>query len=158
MHIERLTKLAEWLEAGGKHELVHFDMTSGIRFSEEVEMERLTPEEINACGSSCCIAGAAVQFFNNPVAMIRAAIEDNDMYDTTEVPWHTVKEEAAELLELDSDVASWLFEPNYYAHIVDHYNLGAFNDPAWAARTIRHLIATGEVNWKAMKEAPCASA
>lgn len=63
MQTERLLALACWLENGAKHIGKHqtvFDMSVGIRVNEPVGEYDFDP---NACGTACCVAGAAVQFF-----------------------------------------------------------------------------------------------
>lgn len=65
MQTERLLALANWLEGGAKHSLrigkrdVVFDMSVGIRVMAEVGQDF----DPNACGTACCVAGAAVEFF-----------------------------------------------------------------------------------------------
>lgn len=65
MHIERLTALANWLEGGAQHKLrignrdVVFDMNVGIKPLAGVG-EEFDP---SSCGTACCVAGAAVEFF-----------------------------------------------------------------------------------------------
>lgn len=143
MNEERLNILAEWLEGGAQHERITFDMSTGLAYDEIVELD---PNKIAQCGSSCCIAGAAVQFFNNPPAMIETALKKRDINESkTEIPWWTVKEEAASLLDLDVKTAHLLFEP------AGGEKLAEYNDPYWAGRVIRRLIATGEVDWDACK-------
>lgn len=116
MDIERLNIIAEWLEAGAPHKdgVDGFDMLS---FIEE------TP-----CGTTCCIGGAAIQFFG-----------DSD----TSFP----DDHAQALLGLDSDVADMLF---YGGMTWDGRGEAVpLEDitPAWAARCIRKLMETGEVDW-----------
>lgn len=146
MNIERLTAIAEWLENGAPH--VRFDMSKG--FAIEVDPNDVT----NVCGTSCCLAGAAVQFFDAPkekTEELLTEVKDNeDLEDDNyfvEYEWENIFNEAMQLLGLDHETAYALFRPdNGYG------GLDRFNDPAWAARTIRHLIATGEVDWAATKE------
>lgn len=65
LQTERLEALANWLEGGAKHSLrignrkVVFDMRVGIRVMADIG-EDFDPNE---CGTACCVAGAAVQFF-----------------------------------------------------------------------------------------------
>ncbi len=118
MNIERLIEIAEWLEAGAPHKgNVHgFSMES---------FERYDPK----CGTVCCIAGAANQFFGARLA--------NDPC--------TGREDlsAADLLGLDGEDRYVLFfPPEGWSQIT----------PAHAARVIRKLIATGEVDWKSTKD------
>lgn len=147
MHTERLTTIAEWLEAGAKHERITFDMNSGIKL-EDADLS--DPESVSSCGSSCCIAGAAVQFFDPASVLARAKVEsvfavDDDDRNFT---WGWVSEHGRSLLGLDERTAEMLFCPWRYS---GEYET-EYSDPAWAARTIRHLIATGEVDWNATRE------
>lgn len=142
MNIELLTKIAEWLEAGGKHEKKSFNMETGIRFHiTDLNLK----DDINDCRTSCCLAGAAVQFGGET-----AKVYDNDgSVDNykPEVNFGLVADEAQELLQLSEEQAEDLFTPNNRLG----KSLSYYNDAAWAARTIRHLIATGEVDWMAVK-------
>ena len=146
MNINRLKQLAEWLEAGAPHERITFDMSKGISFK---VIESFDPKQIMACKTSCCMAGAAVQFFNKPEALLRKELKESpqsfNIGESYELKWLSVKTHAASVLGLDKEKAELLFEPNY------GYDLHKFNDPQWAARTIRHLIATGEVDWLSME-------
>lgn len=147
MNIERLTKLAEWLEAGAKHERITFDMTRGLAFK---ITEDFDPSKAAACATSCCIAGAAVQFFGNVDELVAAdPLPQPHWHRVEEFAWWRVRDEAELLLDLDYTKATSLFEP----HCVYGGGLDDYNDPAWAARTIRRLIATGEVDWEATREA-----
>lgn len=115
MNIERLNIIAEWLEAGAPHKdgVDGFDMRDFIN-------------EYAECGTTCCIAGAAIQFFGGG---------DGGMPE----------DKATALLDLDCTTASNLF----YGGIMTVDGQVDLEDitPAWAARCIRKLIATGEVDW-----------
>lgn len=153
MNRKRLTKLAEWLEAGAEHETITFDMEQGFvrRRLDTTEPYNAKNPSHNRCMTTCCLAGAAVQFFNKPDKMFNAVVlgDDEDQLAQFEqgvdvgVPWHEVKSKAVDLLELEWHQASILFTPD------DEYgiDLSEFSDPAWAARTIRYLLKTGEVDW-----------
>ena len=74
-----------------------------------------------SCGTTCCIGGAAEIFFGLP----------------TNAPWEVLDE----ALGLDEETTNDLFFP---------YEVGdrwSAITPAWAARCIRKLIETGEVDW-----------
>lgn len=147
MNVERLTKLAEWLENGAPHENITFDMTTTIKF------KVFNPEdehETARCGTVCCIAGAAVQFFHEDFEHfvwcgIRRGYVTGDANED-EYSWSLVSDEAMRLLDLPDGTAKRLFAPSFGAELI------RFSDPAWAARTIRHLIATGEVDWQATRQ------
>lgn len=145
MNVDRLTKLAEWLEAGAKHERIAFDMLHGISFVGASPH----PSTVTSCNSSCCIAGASVQFFGNVEALAEADESFGARgYQTTHIDFDLIHGEAAALLDLPWQQSCELFLPGESLH--------EFNDPAWAGRTIRHLIATGEVDWEATR-APLAA-
>lgn len=152
MNRENLTKLAEWLEAGAPHERLVFDMETGITF---YVAEEFDPNELATCGASCCIAGAAIEFFGKPQYLYDDLLieGDRDPKDTgndneISAPWYRVKTMAGQLLDIDPEEAEDLFTPNFRWG----GDLTDYNDPAWAARTIRHLLATGEVNWAATRD------
>lgn len=157
MNIERLTRLAEWLEGGAMHHRINFDMNKGI----SIEEVPPTVEELSACGTSCCIAGAAVQFFDEDFdEWLRGMIAPTDdeleavAGTETEVGWYSVLVKARRLLELSEKQAESLFEPHArHDRFTDRGDLAYYNDPDWAARVIRNLIATGAVDWEGTKEA-----
>lgn len=159
MDNERLAKLAEWLEGGAKHERITFDMRRGFMrklLTPEVVNEDYDPKnpKHNQCATSCCIAGMAVQLFNEPDETFANYIEGTSRLrrmsymegDETEVSWDTIRTKASNLLGADTDETEYLFRPD---HRYWRFELEEFNDPAWAARTIRHLIETGDVDWAA---------
>ena len=147
MNIELLTKIAEWLEGGAKHQTMQFDMTTGITFNEE----EFDPDDATECQSSCCIAGAAVQFHGETQGLVDTMFEQDEQLEGGEMPWWMVREKAADALGLDRLVARGLFDPaNYDENGREVFGLGRlseYNDPAWAARVIRKLIATGNIDW-----------
>jgi hypothetical protein len=141
MNIERLEYIALWLEGGAMHEKITFDMRQGVRFKE------LIPMDLNAtmaCGAACCIAGAATWFFNDVPKMLREDVREMERAGRHFLHWGRTQAEARQLLELSEDATDALFQPSYG-------DLDQFNDPAWAARVIRNLIATGKVDWKGCK-------
>lgn len=56
MNVELLTKIAEWLEAGGR------EADFGYRFNMAHYYEDARPN----CGAACCIAGAALELSGRP--------------------------------------------------------------------------------------------
>lgn len=130
MNKERLDILATWLEKGAPHNHVKFDMRWFLLLKDEFDCITLEPE--NACGSVCCIAGCAAQFFAPEAFRDRSAISHMVPMDIFDIAQHA--------LDLDSDQAMALFMPTYMAL--------ELIKPETAARTIRHLIKTGIVNWK----------
>lgn len=149
MNINRLTQLAEWLEGGAKHERFTFDMTTGIAFP---VTEEFNPDKVTDCGVACCIAGAACQFFGDPTTLIQNEwLRKGELHlagDHFEVDWKKLSTQAMFLLGLTEAQATALFTPNETHR---YRMLREFNDPAWAARTIRRLIETGEVDWMASR-------
>lgn len=158
MNVGRLKELAEWLRAGAPHDYITFDMSKGI----EIDRRDLELYSEPTCRTSCCIAGAALQFFDhdNVIAWLKEYAEADELVDDGDgegfqLPFgafidselaDTVFNRAARLLELTSVQAEQLFTPAG--------ELSDYTDPAWAARTIDLLIETGEVNWTATKEQP----
>lgn len=138
MNIDRLTKLAEWLESGAPHVA---DTITGIPvtgFDYRVGLA-----SAGDCGTVCCIAGAAAQFWGEPA-------EDHlaEWVEALQGPLPGPREaqffgpggigqEASLVLGLDDDTAEGLFHDGEWDE----------PDPQHAARVIRHLIATGTVDW-----------
>lgn len=167
MNIERLTTLAEWLEAGAPHKRIKFDMSNGLVYYGLRSNDDGEPPDaeyvVNHCRTSCCIAGAAVQFFNTPARLLEQEWDHSGYAEGTEtIGWLRVSLEAAELLDLSFEQAAQLFTPQAryqtrtrnYSDVVEYErykrycNLDNYSDPAWAARTIRHFLATGKVDWE----------
>ena len=127
MNIERLNIIAEWLEAGAPHKngVVGFYMPVFFR-------------EDNECGTIACIGGCAVQWWGDEKLL-------KDYWK------HKEKENVANLLRLDVDTANALFYPDSYPEDRDGKGplLNRLEEvtPAWAARCIRKLMETGEVDW-----------
>lgn len=136
MNKQRLAAIAEWLEGGAKHADVEFDMS--------VSLIPYDPENAdhNKCGTTCCIAGAAVHFFDPKFEAAESPGE--------EVSWFRVKDRALKLLDLDYVTGRVLFEPSSTG---SYDELADYNDPAWAARVVRNLIKTGSVDWDGMERA-----
>lgn len=125
IHRERLTRLAEWLEAGAPHEHVKFNMRTYFRFTGE--HGETVPFLEEACGAVCCIAGAATQFF------------DPDRVRTYCYVGKQVFKHAKNLLGLTWGQAQDLFIPRTLHR--DKIK------PQDAAKVIRHFLDTGEVDW-----------
>lgn len=142
MNKVRLIEIAEWLEGGAKHANIKFDMQKGLVITEEA----LAAEDPVACGTVCCIAGAAVAFNRDVINKHRLfgelnyyARDENGEYTKREVNWERVREQGRDALGLTDTQASQLFMPPY---------LSKHNDPARAARVVRKLIKTGKVDWE----------
>lgn len=141
MNKERLAAIAEWLEGGAMHDDIEFDMSTGLIPYDKDNVAH------NGCSTTCCLAGAAVQFFNPDWVEERKRFEERHMrYDNDdELSWPAVRNAAAGLLDLDDRTANQLFSPVKSGPYNDY---DMYQDPAWAARVVRNLIATGEVDWK----------
>lgn len=150
MNKRRLSRIATWLEKGAKHKYMSFDMTKGIVFKNE----DFKPDDVAHCGTSCCIAGAAVHFYDEVQLLVDSDLQES-FNGYSFIDWEYVRNSAKRILGLTDEQCDKLFTPqDYYG---DHYcelfgtepRLAFFNHPQWAARTIRHLIETGEVDWAA---------
>lgn len=126
MNITRLTTIAEWLEAGAPHRdgVGGFDMRTFLN-------------PLNDCGTTCCIAGAAIQFFGDQSA--REVLSRGRFVAPT----------ATAILGLSEGSAKSLFFGfAINGDIIDLREVTV----AWAARCIRKLIATGVVDWEGTRE------
>lgn len=160
MNVKVLERVADWLERGAPHEQARgmkFDMLPMIAVTKD------TATSENWCGTACCIAGAAITF-EDPQLVVKLAksghaIERQDLGDEVLNVW--IWQEAIELIGIEEDKAAMLFAP-FDADIDDLANMPEVDDtawptdhreitPTWAAATIRHLIATGEVRWDLTK-------
>lgn len=125
MNTDILSQVAEWLEAGAPEvptmHLAGFDMDRGIEFTNYDSPE---------CGYECCIAGAICQFSGEGRDLTKGYTEYAN--------WSDVFITARAQANLTRTQARDLFRP---------YDSINPTDTEQAARTIRHLIATGEVDW-----------
>lgn len=117
----RLERVARWLERGGD---------TGDRCKRRVHFAMETfGDNTNVCGTPACIAGAVIAF----------------NYRTRNSIHQHPFDAANQLLGLHPWVAQELF---YASGAVDiGYSLSQVK-PEWAAKVVRHLLATGEVDWK----------
>lgn len=134
--VQALTDIAEWLEAGASHVVIdrtgrvidRFDMNYGV--------------EHNSCGTSCCIAGALVQF---------QGLGDVGDYGLGFFGDHGVEKLANDFIGDDEKTLSKLFLPWTHFEPVDGEvsceEAVPFSDAAKAAKVVRHYLATGEVDW-----------
>jgi hypothetical protein len=119
-NIKNLETLRDWLQDGAPH--VTFNMDRGLTLTTEVVRNGVGPGD---CGTTCCIAGAAVYFvalqvkpdghvavdgMSSPeVWTMHSEIED------LEAPWDRVAQIALDWLGLTADGSSWyghdLFSP-----------------------------------------------
>jgi hypothetical protein len=133
MNVERLVAIAEWLEAGAPER----DGVSGFCM-ESFQQER-------SCGTVCCIAGAANSFWSP----LKNQIDTRDLKSDS----YPLATRAAELLgvefgPLPLQGLAW----DLFMIEGDDFLMRRIT-PAWAARCIRKLIATGEVDWTGTREA-----
>lgn len=125
IHKTRLAVLADWLEAGGESPHIKFGMHTYLKLLDENGNE--TPNKDEACSSICCMAGALAQTFGDP----------------SKVLWWSgigISEYARKLVGLNREDCNALFVPEWV-------DLRAVT-PQQAARVVRHLIATGEIDWR----------
>lgn len=125
IHKARLAVLADWLEAGGESPHIKFGMYTYLTFLDKNGNE--TPDKDEACGSICCMAGALAQTFGDRMAMRKGT---------------SIMQCARELVGMNALDAMELFVPSML-------DLRAVT-PRQAARVVRHLIATGEIDWRVM--------
>lgn len=118
---ERLEEVALWLEQDSEYKGV-----SGFDMEDWVDVE-------TACGTTCCIGGAIIEFNREAAQKIRQRLLDGNLFDNEE----TI---AAELAGLNEFTAHSLFFPFGI--------LGGWQATReQGAKVIRHLLATGEVDW-----------
>ncbi len=142
LNIPPLTELVVWLEAGAKYE-----DNNGFEFNMNEWLEVRAQPGGHWCGTSCCIAGAALQF-GDP-ELLNTLVAERVSPDIVTSRYVTignrsnVPQLAGQLLGLDEDEADKLFMPwDYYPDTYDETIT-----PDKAALVIRNLIQTGEVDW-----------
>lgn len=139
MNKERLTQLAEWLDAGAPH--VVFDMGTGNEpvsdvlhsLEEEGDEDRYDAiiyendkKGLGDCGTVCCIAGYAVQAFGTEE-------QKNKHY------WINTMEDALDLLDLPRRHVS-----THIGHALFDFALAPADcTPQQAAQAVRNCIANG---------------
>ena len=147
MNVEALMKVVYWLENGTPE--VDFNMNYGIVYTmKDPDAEFI--EKDNICKTTCCIAGYVAHTMNNPLEDCFSTLEyshnklwaagKKEAFYGTEGNWTGTKEVAMDILGLEYDVATELFE---------NYPLGIA--PNGAAKVIRNLIETGKVDWSIAK-------
>lgn len=124
-----------------------FSMSSFLALTDA--NDNMTQNVKEACGSLCCIAGCAAQFFA-PDELV-AAIEIGGV-------GYNVLHIATKALDIDSVTAQLLFLPSgsdltYYGGR-GYQRVCSYKDitPQMAAKVIRHLIKTSGVNWQVIWE------
>ena len=154
MNTTRLAKIAEWLEAGGWDGVRGFDIRESLAFS---KMDPCSPRDyLSQEDHYCAIEGAAVSLFGD-IENVASTCKESPDGGWIADEWAVIVE-AASVLGLDIDTAVALFLParriNYSGQITRSVNIDTYNDPAWAARVIRKLIAVGVVDWPGCAENP----
>lgn len=149
MNRERITKLAEWFEAGAPHKTIKFVIDQGITVTNIDEAQDAA--HLNACQTACCIAGATVQFFDPKFSdeMLLAIVDDYEHGDYIEQEdpswvqgnWPPVKHRAAELLGVEGDDILFMFEPYGFTDYPEQFTAEA------TGKMLRHYLATGKVKW-----------
>jgi hypothetical protein len=140
VNLPLLDKVAKWLEAGAPHTVIYddvvvagFDMDVGIASNvNEDNFDQYgdwNGGEAPGCGTTCCIAGAVIQFGSVPVQVNAGK----------EYPWYGVLEGAIMALNIEPLDAERLFKPE---------RMGRYSDPVKVAVVLRHFMVTGEVDWK----------
>lgn len=120
MNVENILKVADAIEQHSIPDL-------GFNMGGFVSTSR--PDLSNhGCGTTACIAGWTVAVICGQTLLPR---------------WQgDIEHDAIEALSIDEDVADALFFPSN-----EEQNLDVRKTPTDAVRTLRHLAATGEVNW-----------
>lgn len=128
-----LVRVAEWLENGAKHVVVGrtgreiglFDMEYGV--------------QPTSCGTACCIAGAVYQFEG-----LQGAENHADFFREVGPQAKALIKGALPFSGDEDDALDALFMPWDF---FDYDYTEEFSSPARAAKVIRHLLATGIVDW-----------
>jgi hypothetical protein len=142
LNIELLTKISDWLKAdasGVPVAIWHFDMYTWIDI-------QTTDTPQGWCGTTCCIGGAALVFGNfefvSEVANVQIEGFGVEQHIKLDGDKNEIFHVAKAALDLTHNQAGVLFEP--------WFSIPELNDgitSAQAARTVDHLIKTGEVCW-----------
>jgi len=131
MNTENIKKLIALLETG---DVVDINGTH-LKFNMD------TFGESNECGTSACIAGWAAVLGTGKPLMIRRTSWGEDV---TTHEYGSIGEYAGEWLGLDAITENDLFYGEGDGYVVNLNDI----DRAWAIRTLKHLLETGEVDWR----------
>lgn len=126
IHRKRLEILADWLEKGGETQHMKFRMDVFMILKDASGANTWHPKL--ACSTACCMAGALVQTF---------APREVFQQHPYSIDW---LHEAGKLSGLSFEKAMCLFAPSR----VDMQEITATK----AAKVVRHLLATGNVDWR----------
>ncbi|APH74136.1 hypothetical protein [Aquibium oceanicum] len=119
-------------------------------YSVETEPNPEVKENVgHQCGTVSCIAGWAAQFLNFDGTLRDTPRKESQMVEEFGIDHPTYAPEpivAAKLLGLDELDAETLFEPMNYGPAI-HLEWDEVT-PRQAAKVLRHLAKTGEVEWE----------
>lgn len=160
--VEALTPVLEWLEKGGHHvsddgRVLAFDMSN---FKDDYYPPEDEWGDVKSCGTSCCIAGAVVQFNKHLFT------EDQINFLDAEVHYNSILA-VAEKIGMSRGTAAKLFyasdsDVSTYAKFVNGMDVGnmifregrdqpvrsLFNlRPEHAVKTLKGYLKTGRVKW-----------
>lgn len=132
MNREALEEIRDWLRAGTPEK-------SGIT---GLDMRTFVSRDLtHDCGTTCCIAGAAIQFdrVRKGLPICKTGIDlANDSSG------YTISDNARKILGISPEKAEILF---FGDTLISLYDI----TPEWAANCIDHFLETGEVNWLVTK-------
>jgi hypothetical protein len=160
MHIPHLTQLAEWLEAGAPH--AYFSMELGVcratdggvadannEYSTLASLLRRTDEMRKpACGTVCCIAGAAhLMSVAEPGEVFPSPKRQQALLETADGNWGDTRDAALEFLGLSHSLHGGEMAV-YKGHpLFDDALAPDPCSPAQAAAAVRRVIA-GKAPWE----------
>lgn len=137
--IKAIEKVIQWLDAGAQH----VDASTG-RVIDKFNMSHAVSKQ--TCGTSCCIAGAVVQFEGlDTFPLSENAPDVAAFYDQGDSKG--VASVVTEYLGLDEESANRLFLPWGERHNDEWLPEMVFSVPANASAVLNRLLVTGEVVW-----------
>ena len=139
MNTALLTEIRDWIltEKPASHGF-EFDMQMWV-------VAHTTDNSGHWCGTTCCIAGAALLFSDPDYISSHLSDEAQHYGEDEEITLDEgIENLAAEALGLPLKTAEQLFNP--WSAFME-LNLDSHQPPEHVARVIDHLIETGEVNW-----------
>jgi hypothetical protein len=135
-----LDQVADWLERGAPHvdingrKIDNFDMAYAV--------------QDDGCGTSCCVAGAVVQFNN-----LGKLDETGTLKFWDEGGYDGAEKLATEFLGISEEDAGQLFMPwtslELENEVGESPRAARFSDPIVAGKVIRTYLTTGQIDWVA---------